>query len=940
MIEASGGKEVSGGLGYVTGKFKDLYATKVHPLIAQDLVELAALRPTKVEQGAVGGHFSGKSGHGLMGQLKEHGEKRNITVNMLWAERWGEYTPTGSSVTFERVRKFVRQHFSKQAPAEAAGPKAGCQKITLDAIPEKVPATWALNVAIFEGTDHIPDESLPGGLSTFGPDVARYATELALAIANEAKDAEAARRIKALIVNWPADFKVYKDKEAIHNAALKYCQGVETATEYFGLHGAGVLQVIRRALDRLQEKSPGGKVPTTEELEAYLTEIWPAGVVRVPRQRLIDDMLRFEEMMQKAPGVRDVIDLAKMHFGRKTSFDDTSKLTLLMQKAGSGVDLTYVFECVFVHMLRNDSGEGVTQADLKNKVGPIQVAKFARGYMESMWRKYPNLSGKQGPFVPADGLSGDIGKLRTMMLSPLKWYNFWCVEGVDKSWAAALPSDAQKRWLRVVCELNSGVWDTQIRTVLTHGGDSGTAFERFNMHEKVKNKFFEDFSAAYANTTGEKAQSTEPPSALKPGGKGDPEAGPPSRADSAPAASGLVEEVTHAEALAELRKDLEAHVRERFESRCVCIHRKGAHNELAASLANKKMFQSLNDGESCFIAFYDVKNAKMSRTWPRQSWWQNCPPLDLQDFKIFIETVDKFLKPGIDSVWILAGKSETSTEKIRREIRKLVWKFKLVTLCYDVRMMEKIMWNDPRGFANGSAVEPLFCCWKGPQPRGMPLVRFYVDPGSSTYVNFIARVPVCKNDEHLWVSPEVKEKLTASMTPSVEEAEQPKASRPAEAAEGSMEDPASEGTAVKKQDEIQARRKRTYAERFAGRSLYRPASTPDVPAFPHDNSPRLVREVHYEAGGEAVKWIFHGSPAGGAGMSMLWGTGVGLVFYLEDDFHEEIFMKSIIEKAVEDLIHGGTAFADSDLYQRAKEVFAKVEDKKGKKDKDKEKDKD
>ena len=97
-----------------------------------------------------------------------------------------------------------------------------------------------------------------------------------------------------------------------------------------------------------------------------------------------------------------------------------------------------------------------------------------------------------------------------------------------------------------------------------------------------------------------------------------------------------------------------------------------------------------------------------------------------------------------------------------------------------------------------------------------------------------------------------------------------------------------------------------YTQRFSGRSLYRVPSTDMAPWFPHGNSPCLVRECVWESGQNLVRWVFHGSPAGGAGLQLLWTTHVGVVCHLEDEFHEEHFRAAVIQTAVEDLMSGGS----------------------------------
>eukprot|EP00974_Lingulodinium_polyedra_P068158 6599073-Lingulodinium_polyedra.AAC.1 len=55
--------------------------------------------------------------------------------------------------------------------------------------------------------------------------------------------------------------------------------------------------------------------------------------------------------------------------------------------------------------------------------------------------------------------------------------------------------------------------------------------------------------------------------------------------------------------------------------------------------------------------------------------------------------------------------------------------------------MQKRYWRRQRGVANSHTVEKLFLCWLGPLPNKLPQERWYVDAGSSLYVEVMNKVP-------------------------------------------------------------------------------------------------------------------------------------------------------------------------------------------------------
>ena len=100
------------------------------------------------------------------------------------------------------------------------------------------------------------------------------------------------------------------------------------------------------------------------------------------------------------------------------------------------------------------------------------------------------------------------------------------------------------------------------------------------------------------------------------------------------------------------------------------------------------------------------------------------------------------------------------------------------------------------------------------------------------------------------------------------------------------------------------------------RKLYKQVSGTEVPWFPHDNAPDLLKELCHEAG--RPRWVFFGTPAGGAGMHGVLEMGCSVVALCYDEHHRTHLQRFLVERAVEAMAQGSTlVFKDESLQARA-----------------------
>ena len=105
----------------------------------------------------------------------------------------------------------------------------------------------------------------------------------------------------------------------------------------------------------------------------------------------------------------------------------------------------------------------------------------------------------------------------------------------------------------------------------------------------------------------------------------------------------------------------------------VSLTQDGNHLEVTNQLASTRLYQNLSQDVK-FMAFYDVKNAKIMDRRGHEHATQREPLVDMGKFTAFCAIANSLLKAGQgDVVWILAGKTDSNIDKISktRDARQL-----------------------------------------------------------------------------------------------------------------------------------------------------------------------------------------------------------------------------------------------------------------------------
>ena len=267
----------------------------------------------------------------------------------------------------------------------------------------------------------------------------------------------------------------------------------------------------------------------------------------------------------------------------------------------------------------------------------------------------------------------------------------------------------------------------------------------------------------------------------------------------------------------------------------------------------------------------------------------------------------------------MVGRTESNLPKIRKILAAAGLTFETFYLCYNTKQLSSFgYWRRQQGLANSKSIELALYCYKELAPKTRPKSRKYVDKGSGLFNEVVRNVPVLAPKFQAMVSKRAREKCLETMvgTPDVQDEEEAKRLNRVEAQEvdasGLNQPPPLEACGLNQSDSFSA-------AHFKKRKLYKQVSGGEVPLFPHDNDMEFLKELVWEAG--QPRWIFHGTPGGGAGLQGCLEMGCSVVALCCNDFHEEQLQKFMLERAVESMVGGHSkVFKDESLMARSAEL--------------------
>ena len=308
--------------------------------------------------------------------------------------------------------------------------------------------------------------------------------------------------------------------------------------------------------------------------------------------------------------------------------------------------------------------------------------------------------------------------------------------------------------------------------------------------------------------------------------------------------------------------------------------------------------------------------------------------VDEVDFDRFVTCCKPLLFPARDVIWVLAGRTESNLYKLKKVLTKHGLRHHTFYLCYNAKqMLQYGHWKRQRGIANSKTLEQALLVYKEKVPKNMPKERVYVDAGSALFNQVVRNVPVLAPKNQAYVPRQVRDESVRNMT-GVPHNEDPGEQEKAKDVDEGDDAPWLNQPNPNQPDKDEDRA--FVASHVKKRKLYRQLSGTDVPWFPHDNDPELLKELCFEA--NRPRWVLYGTPAGGAGIHGCFEIGCSVVALCYDDHHRELLETFMLQRAVEGMASGmSMVFKDAVLQARSAELHLAQSQEKAKNEKDRSK---
>ena len=879
-------------------------------------------------------------------EAKEKGERRNAYMNLAWTGPT-DNTMLQETISLGKVENVAADMFLKNLPTTGAdetaaepgeaaegiecSPQSKPQRRAVETLSASAKKPWNIPKQVEKGFE-IPimvssvNQFVAPDLGKFkrlAMDVVVNAAWLALYWAKSEGSREAVTALEELILDWPFDFIHIKGAtaEEIEENKFKWAVNASARTErlrdFVGLENSNLLRIVAKAADIVRARATGGGQPAPEKVHEWLVNNVTWGVHHCPDVQTVKRHMQNWAALAKCPAVITLMESAVTRWGRDNLLDWPTKLGAIVTKTDH-VSLGYVVEALFTRMWRTNKKDPYASGSALNDV--INEILWVRTYVSAFVRQYPELfkSGAscngQGSQTTQGCLSEAkvVGTARSYLDSPLQF--FLQSEGPDKdpTWIQSLPSEALRLTMKHFLDLGQGFYKSEIAGALSQPKSERYSLEKFHKGQRVLKRFFEPFQIAYDSLAGVSKPAPEEKQA-------EAEA-------AADGAKGIGKEVASEENkkvevspgdVTSFRKKCEEACAAELDGRVVMLVAEGTDVEIFQSVTQTRFYKNLTDAATV-MGFYDVKNARLCNVFEGQVLTHKEPALEEADFERYLKSLSPLMAPGRDVLWVLTGRTQSNVPKIKKILAKSGFNFLQFHLCYNTKQMQQYgHFKRQRGFANSRSHEVMLFAYKGRIPKHLPKVREHVDAGSLVWNEVVKNVPVLPQKSHALVSKQVREtSLQAMVGTCITEVEAQEREK-----DGLQELPpnddedapdaatADAGTAV-------APEKQLVNAAVKKRKLYRQLTGTEVPWFPHDNAIEFLMELCHEAG--RPRWVYFGTPAGGAGMHGCMEKGASVLALCFDDHHRTNLRPFLTERAVEAMLSNNTmVFMNDALLQRS-----------------------
>ena len=445
------------------------------------------------------------------------------------------------------------------------------------------------------------------------------------------------------------DIKVFSAEEDVEMASFQLIEDNEEAREHNGFTGFRKILLVSWANDTLKKK--WNRKVTKEEIADFLGKSLKFhDETMKPGVNTVRDLLNLVKHVLPNKRVLTAIQDLEMVFGRSTLFDDYSKLNSIVNKSRSAEDLAFMIELLCARMKKatkaDTKPDNPSRSSLVAKAGELANVQLTRDAIQWIRNQACKTWAGHDDLVKA-------------LLMPAQ---FVSMNGNATTMAARLTGAPAS--VRCVVALLNGVyfsssWARVASGVLNHPPSDGVD------HEKLFTSAFPDEWAAFTETL--KDGDTPPACGGDPGTK---DGNTPPACGGDPAQKGKTGQPAVG---ADKLEEVKVSAKERAKD-MMCFN-PGITFVVPEAWCAQSLETALNGQHAhgrlgrC-VAVFDPKADDDARVHTGQNAYLRYPPLNVDRFSAFLDSVTSVMREGVDFMVVFEGRVAENRAAMLREIEK------------------------------------------------------------------------------------------------------------------------------------------------------------------------------------------------------------------------------------------------------------------------------
>ena len=192
------------------------------------------------------------------------------------------------------------------------------------------------------------------------------------------------------------------------------------------------------------------------------------GLYHQPTEKTVKKLMANADAVLGNPLVSEIVDRARIEFGRDNLFDFPAKLNTLVRRVASAGDLVFVARWILAQMLDKRVKDPFSDRELDGKIGVVAQCQWQRSYVAHLLQEHAAIFAKPESAVSAGADQGSErqnlwAQARNCLQDPLALR-----EQINRSvtWLQSLPNKPMRLVVANVADLYDDYYSAELKGAL------------------------------------------------------------------------------------------------------------------------------------------------------------------------------------------------------------------------------------------------------------------------------------------------------------------------------------------------------------------------------------------------------------------------------------------------------------------------------------------